>query len=83
MTLYHLKPRGDVFREFFAEQLDEMVINSSIVDPDGWIIPMNKADGEHYFEFILVYADNLLAIIQDAVSAKREVQRSLNCKKTR
>ena len=81
IPLYGLKSSGAVFRAFLAERLSEMVFKSSIVDPDVWIRPATKADGDHYYEFILVYVDNLIAIIQDAVVVIREVAEKFKLKK--
>ena len=83
MELYGLKSSGAAFREFFAEQLDKMGFKSSIADPDVWIRPTTKAYGENYYEFILVYVDNLLAVSQYAVSVLREVVEKFKLKKTR
>ena len=82
MELYHLKSRGSVFRELLAKRLDEMGFKSSISDPDVWIRPATKSDGEQYYEFILVYIDDILTISQEAVSAIREVAEKLKLKKT-
>ena len=60
-----------------------MGFKSSIVYPYVWISPATKSDGEYYYEFILVYVENLIAIIQDTVSAIREVAEKLKLKKTR
>ena len=81
MALYGLKSSGSVFRAFLAEKLDEMGFNSSIADPDVWFSPATKVDDEHYYEFILVYVDNLLAISQDEVSVIREVTEKFKLKK--
>ena len=83
MELYGLKSSGAAFRELLAEQLDKMGFKSSIADPDVWIRPTTKAYGEDYYEFILVYVDNLLAISQYAVSVIREVAEKLKLKNTR
>ena len=40
-----------------------------------------KAYGDQYYEFILVYVDDILVISQDAVSAIREVAEKSNKKK--
>ena len=58
-----------------------MGFKSIIADPDVWIRPATKPDGEHYCEFILVYVDDLLAIRQDAVSVIMEVTDKLKLKK--
>ena len=81
MELYGLKSSGAAFKTFLAERLGEMRFKSSIADTDVWIILATKADGEQYYKFILVYVDDLLAIIQDSVSAIREVAEKLKQKK--
>ena len=65
-TLYGLKISGTAFRAFLADRLDDMVFKSSIVDPDVWMREATKSDGEEYYEYILVYVDDLLAISLDA-----------------
>ena len=72
IPLYGLKSSGAVFRAFLADQLDNMGFKSSIADPDVCIRPANKADGEHYYGFILLYVDYLIAMSQDLVSAVSE-----------
>ena len=58
-----------------------MGFKSSITDPDLWIRPSTKADGEQYYEFILMYVDDILAISQDAVSEIREFSEKFKFKK--
>ena len=67
-ALYGLCSSGAAFRAFLAERLDEMGFKSSIADPNVWLRPETKADGEEYYEYILVYVDDLLAISVDATS---------------
>ena len=79
--MYGLRSSGATFRELLAERLEEMGFKSSIADPDVWIKPATKADGEQYYKFILVYVDDLLAIIQYAVSVIRKVSDKFKLKK--
>ena len=81
MALYGLKSSGAAFRSFLVERLVEMGFNSIIVDLDVWIGPAIKADGEHHYEFILVYFDDLPVIIQYSVSVIREVAEKFKLKK--
>ena len=81
MALYGLKSSGSVFRAFLAEKLDEMGFNSSIADPDVWFSPATKSDSDQYYEFILVYIDDLLAISQYALSVIRELPEKFRLKK--
>ena len=55
-ALYGLKSSGAAFRAHLAEQLDSINFKSGIADPDVWLRPAVKTDGEHYYEYILVYA---------------------------
>ena len=57
-----------------------MGFNSSIADPDVLFNPATKADGDQYYEFILVYVDDLLAISQYAVSVIRELPEKFKLK---
>ena len=80
-ALYGLKSSGAAFRAFLAERLDEMGFKSSIGDPDVWMRPHTKRDGERYYEYILVYVDDLLAISIDATSVIREVAERFKLKR--
>ena len=81
MTLYGLKLSGAVFRAFLAKQLENMRFKSSIVDTYIWIRPATKAYVEQYYEFTLVYVENLLAISQDTVLVIKEVSEKFKLKK--
>ena len=81
MEFYGLKSNGALSRAFLAERLDEMGFKSSIADPYVWIGPATKADGEQNYDFILVYIDDLLVIIQYAVSVIREAAEKFKLKK--
>ena len=43
-------------------------------DPDVWRRPAKKADGEEYYEYILCYVDDLLAISEDATKVLQGIQ---------
>eukprot|EP00978_Attheya_sp_CCMP212_P026548 scaffold87549_cov65-Attheya_sp.AAC.2 len=40
-----------------AEKLDDMGFKSSYADPDVWLRPATKANGEEYYEYVLMYVD--------------------------
>ena len=58
-----------------------MGFNSSTAVLDVCIRPATKADGEQYYEFILVYVDDMIATSQDTVSMIREVAEKFKFKK--
>ena len=82
MELYGLKSSGAEFRVFLSERLNEMGFKSCIAYPDVWIRHVTKADGDQYYKFILVYVDDLIDIIQNALSVIREVVEKFKLKKT-
>ena len=72
-ALYGLKSAGAAFRAFLAKKLDEMKYKPTISDPDVWFRPAIKADGEEYYEYILVYVDDLLAISIDPMAIMKDI----------
>jgi hypothetical protein len=64
-ALYGLKSASASFRSYMAEKLDELGFKSSMADPDVWMRSAVKADGEEYYEYVLVYVDDILAVSID------------------
>ena len=79
-ALYGLKSRGAAFRSFMAEKLDDMNFKSSHADPDVWMRPAIKPDGEKYYEYILVYVDDILCISHKPLEPKIEIHRDMKFK---
>jgi hypothetical protein len=46
----------------FAGTLQDLQYRSSLADPDVWLRPAVKPDGEHYYEYIFVYVDDILVV---------------------
>jgi len=44
-------------------------------DPDVWMKPNCKPNGEKYWEYVLVYVDDVLAILHDPASVMNELKR--------
>ena len=82
-ALYGLKSSGAAFRSHLAERLDEIGFKSSIADPDVWLRPAVKPDGQQYYEYLLVYVDDLLCISHDARSPLLEISQTLKFKKNK
>ena len=64
-ALYGLKSSGAAFRAFCAEQLDKMNFHSSTGDPDVWMRPTISDSGEEFYEYMLVYVDDIMSISFD------------------
>jgi hypothetical protein len=61
-ALYGLKSSGAAFRSFLAEHLYDIGYKPSPADPDVWMRPAVKDNGFKYWEYVLCYVDDLLAI---------------------
>jgi hypothetical protein len=61
-ALYGLKSSGAMWRAHFAATLREEGFQSSYGDPDVWFRPATTPEGKDYYEYILVYVDDLLII---------------------
>jgi hypothetical protein len=73
-ALYGLKSSGAAFRAHLAETLDAMGYKPSYADPDVWLRPAVKPDGFEYYEFILCFVDDVLAISADPKKSMDRIQ---------
>jgi hypothetical protein len=61
-ALYGLKSSGAAWRAHLANTLHDLQYRSSLADPDIWMRPSVKRNGEHYYEYVAVYVDDILVI---------------------
>jgi hypothetical protein len=62
-ALYGLKSSGAAWRAMFADALStQLGFKPCAADPDVWMRPATKPDGEEYYEYILVYVDDILVL---------------------
>ena len=80
-ALYGLKSSGAAFHAFLAETLDDMGFHSSHADPDVWMRPAVKPDGEKYYEYILIYVDDILTISFEPERPMEAIGRAFKFKK--
>jgi Reverse transcriptase (RNA-dependent DNA polymerase) len=66
-ALYGLKSAGAAFRALLAETLYDLGYVPTKADHDVWLRPAIKADGFKYYELVLCYVDDVLAISSDPV----------------
>ena len=79
-ALYGLKGSGAAFRAHLAEKLHDIGFIPTRADPDVWHQPAVKPDGFEYYEYILCYVDDLLAISHDAEKVFKGVQATFKFK---
>jgi hypothetical protein len=61
-ALYGLKSSGAAWRNTLAGTLGDLGFVSTLADPDVWIRPATKLNGDHYYEYMFVYIDDLLVL---------------------
>jgi hypothetical protein len=64
-ALYGLKTSGAAWRAMFAQTLRDMDFVPTKADPDVYIRPAIKPCGFEYYEYILVYVDDVLHLSHD------------------
>ena len=79
-ALYGLKSSGASFRSFLAQHLDEIGYRSSVADPDVWRRGAIKPDGELYYEYALVYVDDIMIVALDPSRTMKQVQEKFKFK---
>ena len=79
-ALYGLKTSGAAFRAFLAETLYDLNYTPSMADPDVWMRPSVMENGFRYWEYVLCYVDDVLAISADPASTMRGIQSKFKLK---
>jgi hypothetical protein len=59
-ALYGLKSSGKEWREHMANTLRDAGFTSCKADPDVWLRPAVKQNGDLYYEYVLCYVDDIL-----------------------
>ena len=68
-ALYGLKSAGASFGKHISDCMRTMGFEPCKADPDLWFRPATRPDdGFKYYEYVLLYADDCLAISHDAIS---------------
>jgi hypothetical protein len=61
-ALYGLKSSGAAWRAHFSQTLQDFGFISSLADPDVWYQASTKPDGFQYYEYVLIYVDDILIL---------------------
>ncbi|MGH7954706.1 MAG: reverse transcriptase domain-containing protein [Gloeomargaritales cyanobacterium] len=61
-ALYGLKSSGAAWRAHLAQTLRDMGYIPYLADPDVWMRKCTKPDGFKYYEYLLVYVDDILCV---------------------
>jgi len=63
-ALYGLKSSGAAWRAHLASTLHDLQYRSSLADPDVWLRPAVKQSGDLYYEYVIVYVDDILVVAE-------------------
>lgn len=61
-ALYGLKSSGYSWRKTLSETLSDMGYESTVADPDVYRRRGTRTNGNHYYEFVLTYVDDILCV---------------------
>jgi Reverse transcriptase (RNA-dependent DNA polymerase) len=64
-ALYGLRSAGARWRDHLAETIRGMGFVACLVDGDVFLWPTVKPNGDPYYEYVLVYVDDILAVSHD------------------
>jgi len=79
-ALYCLKSSGAAFRAFLAEHLSDIGFAPTLADADVWMRPAIREDVFKYWECVLCYVDDLLAISDDPIRIMKGIQSKFSLK---
>ena len=79
-ALYGLKSAGASFRAFLGEHLHDMGYRPCLADPDVWLRPAVKKCGFEYYEYVLTYVDDCLAISDNPKATMEGIQSKFKLK---
>jgi len=64
-ALYGGKSAGADYWRHVRKAMDELKFTSCPADPDVWMRPGIRHDGSNYWQYVLLYTDDILAIMED------------------
>ena len=64
-ALYGLKSARASFRQYLTGKIYDLGFKPSAANQDVWMRPATKADGTKFYEYVLVYVDNILAMSEN------------------
>jgi len=79
-AMYGLKSSGAAWHSKFSETMRSMDFTPSYADPDVWMRPATTPDGFEYYEYILVYVDDILVISVAPIPIMKTIQQAYHLK---
>jgi hypothetical protein len=73
-ALHGLKSSGAAWHSVLAEDIHSMGFVASLADPDVWYREASKEDGFDYYEYLIVYIDDILVLSHRAKEVMKTVK---------
>lgn len=64
-SLYGLKSAGAAYRHHLATCMEHLGFQSCKADPDVWLRPNKDHTGREFYEYVLIYTDDILTIAKE------------------
>jgi hypothetical protein len=61
-ALYGLKSSGAAWHAHLAQTMSDLKFRPCVADPDVWLRPAVKGNGDKYYEYVLIYVHDILAV---------------------
>jgi Reverse transcriptase (RNA-dependent DNA polymerase) len=74
LALYGLKSSGFAWRSHLAETVRSKDFEMCYADNDVWLRAATKSDGTTYYEYVLIYTDDILAISMDPMAILKHLE---------
>jgi hypothetical protein len=79
--MYGLKSSGAAWHaQLISITLRDMGFEPTMSEPDVWLTAASKSDGFQYYEYILVYVDDILAISHQPVIIVNTIKKAYHLK---
>jgi hypothetical protein len=78
--MYGLKSSGAAWHAQLSEALQSMNYKPTLADPDVWYRQACKPDGFDYYEYILVYVDDILVISHQVTKVMETIKQAYRLK---
>ena len=79
-ALYGLKSASVSLRSFMAKKLDELGFKSSKANCDVWLRPAVKGSGKEYYEYVMLYVDDVMVASHQATKVMEDLGRGIKYK---
>ena len=77
---YRLKSASASFRSFMARKLDELGFKSNKGDFDIWMQPAFKPCGYQYYEYVMLYVDDIMTASHNALTVMKDIGQGIKYK---